>query len=162
MSINSFSDFKDDLYNAINDQIRFKKIKFDTWSALNRRHQHDSIMKKGSMSKTIMDADAPIIDVYIDRSGSWYDSDVQKGLEALAMLNEFEEAGQVVINKWYFSAILTQDAAEARDYSAGTRFDLCLDHLRKSGANNVVVITDSDSNSYIGNESTIDISGHVW
>lgn len=161
--------FKDNLFRAVQDQVDQMEDDVETWSALDRRHEDDpTIVKKGHILDDC-DADIPSINVYFDQSGSWSNSDIETGKRAISVINEFHENGEIKLNIFYMSAggIFT-DARLARADGRAEGWHAALQHIKDSGVKNVVVLSDSDLDSYewnnrpTGDNGRTIVDGCVW
>ena len=161
--------FKNTLYRCIKDQVDKYEDDIDSWAALDRRHEDDpSIIKKGSLLDDV-DGEIPTINVYFDQSGSWSSNDIEIGRRAISTINQFHERGQIKLNIFYISAAgVCTDAATARSKGGAEGWAAALDHIRKSGVKNAVILSDHDLDSYewsnrpTGNNGRTIIDGCVW
>jgi hypothetical protein len=163
--------FKNSLYRAVRDQVIAAEDEEETWSALNRRHEDDpSILKKGTHIEDVYDEEGiPTINVYFDQSGSWSDRDVEVGKSALRVINEYHERGEIKLQIFYMSAGgIFQKAEAARAFGAAEGWAAALQHIRESRVQNVIVLSDSDLDSYewnnrpTGNNGVTRVDGCVW
>ena len=142
---------------SINDFIkRAIGIKKDfSWSRPNRRYAGTGILAQG---KAIKPNPIPVINVYVDQSGSWGADDIAMGAKAMNVLKNYVDRGKIKVNTYYFSNNVHGDARSARN-EGGTEGQPILDHIRATHPDNVVVMTDSD----IGDCRTkIRVPGAVW
>ena len=162
--------FKNSLYRAISDQVAEYEDEEDSWAALDRRHEDDpSILKKGIILDDKYDGDLPTVNVYFDQSGSWGNSEIEIGMRAISVINEFHERNEIKLNIFYMSAggiFTTPEAARAEGGAEGW-YD-ALHHIRDSKVKNVVVLSDSDLDSYewnnrpTGDNGKTYVDGCVW
>lgn len=162
--------FEATLYSCINDQVDMVDDNEKSWSALDRRHEDDpTIFNKGVKHIEFEEESYPILNVYFDQSGSWSDYEVKIGQKAIATLAQFEEDGKLHLNPFYISAAGVCDtAAAARREGGAEGWHACLQHIVSSGANNVVILSDSDLDSFewsnrpTGNNGRVVVDGCVW
>lgn len=142
----SLAKFKSDLKKAIGDQIsRWQDVEEPTYSMPDRHHEDDGIMSPATRIDEVPDEDKPSVDVFIDQSGSWSDSDVKIALEAVRELIGFEEQNLLDLNIFYFSEFLSTDRAFARAHGRYECWDLIIEQINaKPKTKNVVMITDHD------------------
>lgn len=161
--------FKNTLYRCIKDQVEKYEDDVDSWAALDRRHEDDpSIIKKGSLLDDV-DGEIPTVNVYFDQSGSWSESDIAIGRRAISTINQFHEKGQIKLNIFYISAAgVCTDAATARRSGAAEGWAATLEHIRKSGVKNAVILSDRDLDYFehwnrpTGDNGRTIIDGCVW
>lgn len=163
--------FKTSLYRAMRDQVIESEEEEETWAVLNRRHEDDpTILKKGSrIEDTDDDEGIPTINVYFDQSGSWRDSEITIGEQAINVLKEFHNNKEIKLNRFFISegGVFTT-ASAARAFPGAEGWAACLKHIRESGVNNVVILSDDDLDSYeysnrpSGNNGKTIVSGCVW
>lgn len=101
----------------------------------------------------------PMINVYFDQSGSWTDDDVQLGLKAIGILNNYQKRGEIKLNIKFFSNTVHTSAAAARA-EGGTYVEAVMQDIIKTKPDNVIILTDSDSTS--DNLTPVQVPGAVW
>lgn len=138
--------FKVELKKAIGDQIsEMIEVEEETYSRVNRWHEEDDLALPGIRIDEIPENSKPTIDVYIDQSGSWTSADVRRGLAAIAEIAKLEEENLLKLKVYYFSAILSQDAAAARARGEYECWDMIIENiLAKPKTKNVIIMTDTD------------------
>lgn len=161
--------FKATLYRAVKDQVDEAEDEIETWAALDRRHEDDpSIIVKGKALDDL-DSDIPSINVYFDQSGSWSNADIEKGIRAISVINEFHERKEIKLNIYYMSAggIFTS-ASAARAHGGAEGWADALKHIRSTKVKNVIILSDDDLDSYewsnrpTGDNGRTIIDGCVW
>lgn len=162
--------FRSNLYRAIKDQVIAMEEDEESWAALDRRHEDDpSIIKKGYIKDDVFEEGIPTINVYFDQSGSWRDSDIEIGKRAISVINDFHEKGEIKLQIFYMSAggIFT-NAAAARADGRAEGWKAALDHIKSSKVKNVIILSDSDLDSFewcnrpTGNNGLTRVDGCVW
>jgi hypothetical protein len=153
------------------DQVIESEEDEETWAVINRRHEDDpTILKKGSrIEDTYEEEGIPTINVYFDQSGSWSDAEITIGEQAINVLKEFHNNDEIKLNRFYISAggVFTT-ASAARAFPGAEGWAACLQHIKDSGVNNVVILSDNDldffeySNRPTGNNGKTVVSGCVW
>ena len=130
-----------------------------TWRRQSRRYTGapDEILTKGHQwrkSKHI-----PIINVYFDQSGSWDESDIQEGVKALGVLNNYKDKGEIKLNVKFFANHVHTNASAARA-ERGT--DLCevFEDIKDTSPDNVIIMTDSDGDH--DRLPDVVVPGAVW
>lgn len=130
-----------------------------TYRKFNKNYASQGIIKKGISSR--YNGKIPVINVYFDRSGSFSTRpDKTRDAEnAISALNQYVQQGKLKINLYYASTDVFQDRKEAEDTGGGMDSDPVIDHIKATEPDNVIILTDSDSN--YGNE-TAEVPGAVW
>jgi hypothetical protein len=142
----------------------------ETWAALDRRHEDDpTIIKKGTIIDDSDDPTIPTINVYFDQSGSWSDTEIEIGRRAIRTIHEFEDRKEIKLKIYYISAGGVCDtSAEARRYGSAEGWHDTLQHIVSSKVKNVIVLSDSDLDSFewsnrpTGNNGKVVVDGCVW
>lgn len=142
----SLEKFKQDLKQAIGEQIgKWQEVEEPTYAKVDRHHEDDDMASPGYYVDEIPEEEKPSVDVYIDQSGSWQDSDVRIALNAVAELLKFEDEELLDLNIFYFSEFLSTDRAYARRHGRYECWDLIIEQIcAKPKTKNVVMITDHD------------------
>ena len=132
--------------------------------AINQQYEGEDILRKGTTYKTQEDKNAiPVIDVYFDCSGSFDEDDIKKGKRAIASIKQFEDAGEIKINLFYFANHVYNEFAPARAEGGTRAWKDILSNIVATKATNVVIITDSDMNRSAENfNQTVKVDGCVW
>ena len=159
----SMSDFKINFYRAIKDQIAKVQQSSNSWGVLNRRAEDQGFLKPGTTTRELPGDKIPTVDVYIDQSGSWDEQDVENGKKAISVISDFEAKKQVAVNLYYFSNNVYPDPESARAEGGTSAWNGILDNIQQTGAQNVVLITDTDMNGQAERSGrTVAVKGHVW
>jgi hypothetical protein len=163
--------FEASLYKAVADQVEQAEEDEESWAALDRRHDDDpTIIKKGHIIDD-GDTDIPSVYVYFDQSGSWTDSDIEVGMQAISTINEFHQNGQIKLQILYMAGTsVYKTAAEARRHGYAEGWHAALQHIKGSNAKNVVILSDSDLdhplldryNRPTGTNGRTVVDGCVW
>lgn len=160
-----FSRLKDDLLNAIADQVREFEEEEESWQDLDRRHDYDpNIIVKGKHLEDKQRIEVPTLDVFLDYSSSWTDYELKKGREVVAQLQEFVNDGLLKMNVYYFTDNIatTPETARAKYGSSTEAWEHIQNQVLNSGAKNVFIMTDSDM-QYQGNHGKkVLVDGCVW
>ena len=167
MDPNAYSnmeDFKIDIKQCIDSQVTRVKQAVKTYSMPNKRHAAagSPMVAKGVRRKTIEKKEAPLIAVFIDQSGSWGDGDVRRGKEAMSILDDLVKRGEIKVQYFFFSNNVHEIAADARAEGGTTAWPQVLKKIKEIGADNVVVMTDSDLASQSKPQTLVMVSGCVW
>lgn len=167
----SLEAFKIDFENAITEKVKGRsEYEDDTYAAINRRWAGTPVVRPGTRIEDKFDDDKPVIGVYIDQSGSWDDTDVERALDAISVVAQYAKDGEIEMHVMYFSNVLSQDQEYARRNGSTECWDWCLDDMEKYHINNVVFVTDSDINTDWGMTGrhgcirgrSLKIPGYVW
>lgn len=130
-----------------------------TWRAYNANYHNSGILRPGIQRERV--GKIPVIQIYIDQSGSWSEAEVAMGKEILQSIMEFERKGQIRSKVYYFADHIHSDAASARREGgthAGTEL---MEQLNAMKPDNVIVITDSDFD-WAGLNGSYTAPGGVW
>lgn len=167
-SFKGFQDFLNSLYRTIALQVHTNEVQDDSWSAINRRHSGTSVLQPGKRIQELPDKKIPVIDFYFDQSGSWSESDLKVGEEAVSRLADMEEKGQIKINIYYFANEVHTDAASARWEGGTMAWNEIVKNIVTTQATNVIIMTDSDMEDrwggYWSGEKALSytVPGYVW
>lgn len=154
--------FKINFYNAIRTQVDFTLQDYQTYNEINPEYEGEDIILKADVQKLLPEEAIPIVDVYFDCSGSWSDYDIALGKRAIASIKEFEDAGEIKLNIFYFSNHVYSTPGPARDEGGTTAWRDILNNISKTNATNVVIMTDSDMNGQAKYAGTVKVDGCVW
>ena len=142
--LKNLTSFKLNFYRAIKDQVDSAEDEDASWSAIDRRHEDDkSIIKKGIILDDVPN-DIPSIEVYFDQSGSWEADDIKIGIQAISVINDFAEKGEIKLDIYYFSNNVFSDAVSARAQGGTSAWIEILSNLKAHKAKNAIIVTDSD------------------
>lgn len=159
-TLSDISVFKSELLRCIGDQMKVSRRQADTYNKPNAKFAGTNLMVP--VSTTIERFEKPIINVYFDKSGSISERSLQKAVDALKDLDIYRRRKMCDYHIFFFASKVSDDA---NDVGAGTTaFPEILAHLKKTKANNAIIITDSDFD-YQTEFKTIepmDLKGCVW
>jgi len=157
-----FKDFGVDLFRAVKSQISTAKQPEDTYMRPNASYANSDYLMPGQDYPE--KRNIPVIDIYFDQSGSWDADDIQKGLDALASIRQFEIRKKVKVNLYYFADHLHDNPRSARWEGGTSGFDEVLQNIKNTQADNVIIMSDSDIESQTdwGRVSKVEIPGYVW
>lgn len=153
--------FSRSLDDFIANEVR--KQRTSTWNKPNMSYEGTGIYKKGrrnERSKKI-----PSINVYFDQSGSWNDRDIAVGMEAIGVLKNYIDRGEITMNLYYFSNNIYEDAAKARNDGGTGAGAKLIRHIQATQPDNVIVMTDHDIGTgwtEIYDAPKIRVPGAVW
>ena len=153
--------FSQSLDNFIKNETR--KRRTSSWNKPNMSYEGTGIYKKGRRNERTKKI--PSINVYFDQSGSWTDSDIAVGMEAIGVLKNYIDRGEITMNLYYFSNNIYDNAADARsDGGTGAGAKL-IQHIQTTRPDNVIIMTDDDiGNGWdeIYSAPKIKVPGAVW
>ncbi len=164
LSSMSQSKLKDDIFATIADQVRKYEQEEDTWQMPNRRYEDDPTMVvKGKRMEEVNRQDIPTIEVFLDYSGSWSTEDLIKGRDVVADLQEFVDDGKLILNIFYFTDDIATTPEGARAKGGGTSgWGHIVNQVISSGAKNVMIMTDSDMDTWGDHSKKVLVDGCVW
>lgn len=153
--------FQASIDNFIKNEI--KEMINPSWSKLNKTYNANTgriIMPGKQIQKT---GHIPVINVYYDQSGSWGQSDIELGNDAISVLKKYEDKGLIKINIYYFDTRVSDSSA---NMGHGTRGIPVIKHINETHPDNVVILTDSDipgqDDEEEWNKSFANVRGGVW
>ena len=163
-SFQGFQAFMDSLQRGIALQVSYEEERDDTWSAISRRNSGAGVLRQGQKINELPNKKIPIIDFYFDQSGSWDESDVEVGNQAVEALAKMQEDGKIKINIYYFSNHVHTDAASARAEGGTQAWNDIIRNIITTEATNVVVMTDSDMEDWWRGPKALSytVPGFVW
>ena len=140
----SLDEFSIDLFNAIDYQIDLVKQVYLSYEEPNAEYEDSDLIMRTEIEKEVPDEAWPIIDIYFDVSGSWTSQDIKTGMQAIASIKKFEDAGELVVNIFYWDDQVSNNQYLA-SYEGGTSgWQKVLANIRATNASNVMIMTDSD------------------
>lgn len=161
-SLQSFADFKKDFYRTIKEQVLEVQKKRDSYTKFNRRFDGEDVLVKGSTIDEYKLPQIPIIDIFLDCSGSF--SDFREQAKAIAsVLVYFEQRGEIKLNIHYCASEIYPTWQQAIDDGSTDFWDEMIQLIKQNGSTNVVLMTDKDEEYDAKNMANpIVIPGHVW
>lgn len=159
VSISPLDRFLDSLQRFIRDELGYGREA--TWKRPSKRTVPGSdVLSKGRARN--YNHKIPKLVVYFDQSGSWGEEDVRIGMQAIATLQQYEARGQLKIEVYYFAEHVHSNPNEARaEGGTGVGQEL-LDHIEEVGADNVIIMTDSDLDQQGDFSRKVTVDGAVW
>lgn len=151
--------FTRDLKTFVANQVA-KEVVTSTWRKYNSNYAGSGIIKQGHRTEKV--GKIPLINVYLDQSGSWGPQDVEIGLDALASLYGYEKKGLIKLQVYYFSNHLHSSAEEARQEGGTGAGAEMMQHIADTKPMNVVVMTDDDFDSWGLGNLNITVPGAAW
>ena len=133
-----------DLNKLIKTEI--KKITKSDWSKYNKKADGTGLLKPGKSQRR--NPSIPKLYVYFDQSGSWRPSDIEIGKQAISTLNAFVKKKKLIIELFYFGERLTTTPGYDANGPGWECFDKVAEHIKKFKPDNVIIMTDSDGDSY--------------
>ena len=164
MSASNQSKLKDDIFETIADQVRKYEEEEETWQVLNRRYEDDpNMVVKGKRIEDFDRQDVPSIDIFLDYSASWSETELIKGRDVVADLQEFVDEGKLKLNIFYFTDDIATTPEGARAKGTGTQaWGHIMNQIINSGTKNVMIMTDSDMNTWGDHSKKVLVDGCVW
>lgn len=133
-----------------------------TWKRFSKNYSDSEIIRKGTARNVA--GHIPIINVYFDQSSSWDADKIKVGEQAIATLNKYVQRNEVKIKVFYFSDEIFTDLSSGLAQQATSAGPDIVEHIRDTHADNVIIMTDSDTNSQGKwyNVSPVTVPGAVW
>lgn len=150
--------FLDSLQMFIRDELSYQRAA--SWKHPSKKQSPGGIISKGKARS--YNVEVPKINVYFDRSGSWDDSKIKVGQQAVASLKDLEKKGKIKIGVYYFADHVHSTPEEAEAEGGTGACQEILDHIKATKANNVIVMTDSDMDYQGAFTNPVKVSGAVW
>ena len=163
VSLEPMTNFVLDLNRAIKKQTSSEGKDTDTYTRFNRTSSAIGNIYRPGVSQVTPKKDVPIIHVYYDRSGSWYDPrKTEAGDKALRTLDKkYVKTGKIKIKVFYASSLVSANRQEAEAGGVGMYGQPVIDHINQTKPDNVIIMTDSDP-EYSDMTSTATVKGCVW
>lgn len=136
-----------------------KPTRNTTWKKYNGNYDGSGIIRPGHRYDKI--GKIPVIQIYVDQSGSWSEEEIKLAKDILVSIREFEIKHLIKSEVYYFADHIHSIAKEARDEGgtgAGTEL---MEQLNTMKPENVIVITDADFD-YWGMSGSYTAPGGVW
>lgn len=164
--VGTLDEFKINFYNAIKHQVEMVIQEYQSYNEINAEYESEDVIMKADLTQEIPEEVIPVIDIYFDVSGSWDSEDIDIGKKAIATVKEFEDAGEIKLNIFYFSNGVSNTFESTRAlYGTGTHgWREVLKNIKATEAQNVMIMTDDDIED-IGNAKsgpTLKVDGCVW
>ena len=164
--VGTLEEFKLNFYNAIKHQVEMVTQEYQSYDEINAEYESEDIIMKADLTQTVPEEVIPVIDIYFDVSGSWEPEDIEIGKKAVATVKEFEDAGEIKLNIFYFSNGVgtTFEGTRAR-YGKGTSgWKDILQNIKATEAQNVLIMTDDDIEDLKDAKQgpTCKVDGCVW
>ena len=165
-SISTIDRFKYTMDYFVKGQIQRAKTK--SWKQSDMRYEGSGIMRRGKAYTT--DTKIPKINVYFDQSGSWGPEDIRVGEEAIGVLNNYVDRGEITIDLYYFANHIHDNPVECQiEGGTGAGREL-MEHIADTQPDNVIVMTDSDFDWYVKHDyetavnkgPRVIVPGAVW
>lgn len=163
-SLGDFASFSADLFKAISTQVKQAKHKSDTYRRPNASYAGTDYLLPG---KDYLDKkQVPVIAVYFDQSASWGAAEIQKGIEAIACLHQFQKQKKLKIKLFFFADHLHDDPDDCRREGGTSGFPEVLAHINNPAnkIQNAIILTDSDIQGQTrwGSQPVVSVPGCVW
>lgn len=136
-----------------------KSQRTTSWKKYNGNYDGSGIVRPGNRYEKV--GKIPVLQIYLDQSGSWTDDDVKLANNILRSISEFERKKQLKTEVYYFSNHVHSDAQSARMEGGTAAGEEMMQQLTVQKPDNVVVITDSDFDNY-GMTTNYTAPGGVW
>lgn len=144
--VGTLAEFEINFYNAIKNQVETVIQDYKSYSAINAEYESEDVIMKADLTQEIPEEVIPIVDIYFDVSGSWTQADIDIGKKAIAVVKEFEDAGEVKLNIFYFGDEVSSNYSSVA--GGGTYgWQKILKNIKATGAQNIMVMTDDDIES---------------
>ena len=131
-----------------------------TWKKINTVYARSSIVRPARAR--VEAKKIPLINVYFDRSGSFsgYPEKTRAAEEIIKLLNKYVKQGKLKVELYYGAVHVHTDKEAAEREGGGMESGPVLEHIKKTKPDNVIVLTDSDSEVY--GKEVVTVPGAVW
>ena len=156
----SMQKFRQSLNRFIANQV--KEIRDRTYKREDPSYEGSGIIRPGRMIDD--NTKIPKINVYFDQSASWGSNDIKLGEEAIGILNNYVDRGEIEIDLYYFANHIHDTPEPARqERGTGAGADLIY-HIMSTKPDNVIVMTDADFDHFgdVAEAPEIKVPGAVW
>lgn len=143
-NMKSYADFKEAITRFCRNLKNEASQRNRSWSRMDRKNQNPRIMRQGK--KNTPSGDVPIINVYLDCSGSCtpYHDDI---MNVAKMLSDLQNKDHLCMcNIYYFADTMSTNKSTVGWCNSWGGADLAK-HIEETGADNIIVCTDGDTNS---------------
>lgn len=140
--------------NLIKKQTSIGRDK--TWTRFNKKYAQTSLIKPGSSRSR--EAYKPLLNVYFDMSGS-VEPYVEQTKKALNTLNQYLRQGKIKLNIKYVTTFISSNPKDMT--GGGADGDLIMQDILETKPDNVVIMTDGDSNSGAASFNQVILNGGV-
>lgn len=158
-------DLSNDVIKCISDQIQRAKQEIKSFTFYNMKSEDKGVILKGSKKRVIPQEIIPSITVFFDRSMSWSKFEQQAVSDFMKFLEKKKEVGEIILNKFYFSSIVTDDPNDSRLGHNTGAWEEIIKKIKETGTKNVFLMTDNDMvNQGASNPgaSRVIVDGFVW
>ena len=154
--------FSHEIFSCIKSQITMVLRQVPSYLALSKRQLAGiDVIEPGVVSEYIKEKDIPSIDVYYDQSGSWDESAIAAGNNAISCLNYFVKKKLCKINIYYFAEHIGTVNDETVIGQGTYAWPEIMHNIEVKKPQNVIIMTDSDRKDLAGKES-YRVKGAVW
>lgn len=145
-------------------EVGVSRVRQRTWAKPSRKGDNSptQLARKGTRHRDDKNGKIPSINFYFDQSGSWNDSDIDRGMTIVNQLLQYEKEGLLKIRIYYFAEGVYDDPAKARAEGGTGATHKIIDHAIKTQADNVVVMTDDDMDGQGYFDTSYKAPGAVW
>jgi hypothetical protein len=154
--------FKINFYRSIKDQVDRVEDDEETYARINAPMDDAGVIRPGERLNDLP-GDIPSVDLYFDRSGSWTSDEqaIKIGKEAVATIKQFADRGEIKLNVYYFSSILTTNENDPALGRGTHAWELIIQNIKQNKTKNVVLMTDDDMEMQARDSSVCVVPGEV-
>lgn len=156
-----FRDFALDLYWAIKSQIAEARTPEDSYNRLDPTYANSDLLMPGQVY--LDKNEIPLINVYFDRSGSLTSEDIERGKDAVSILDGLQRKKKLKYKLYWFASHVSDDPQKVGIETKA--FPELLQHVKDTKANNVIIFTDKDFDKQSGDLDRlpyVKVKGCVW
>lgn len=136
-----------------------KSQRTTSWKKYNGNYDGSGIVRPGNRYEKV--GRVPVIQLYLDQSGSWNDNDIKIANDIVNSIADFQRKNLIKIQVYYFSDNIHNNAEDARAEGGTSAGQAILNQLNEQKPENVIIITDGDFD-YYGLSSEYTAPGGVW
>jgi len=143
------------------DAIEVANLK-NTWSKPNRHHTNDSVIMPETFWGTDDEIELPVYVAFMDCSGSFSKSDINKELNILNKLKQYEEDGALRLVIKYFADNVHDTYGPAVAEGGTSAGPDIYDWVKQNQPANLIIMSDSDLEGQCDYDPTLVLDGNVW
>lgn len=153
-----------DLSDTIKNEITMAEVEAQSYREINPEYEGEDIIMKADVTDLQPKENKPNIAFFFDMSGSWVDDGnaVELGKRFVATLTDYVKRGELNLDVYYFSDIITNDPTDSRLGKGTHAWQEILSTIKNNDIKNVVIMTDCDMEKDATAGPTCTVEGTVW
>ena len=161
--LSGIDDFEIDFENCIRDQVEMVVQDYLTYDEINPEYELEDVIMKAEAQRMIPDEVIPSVAVFFDQSSSWSSSDIKKGEQAIATVKQkYVDTGLCKLDLFYFSDIVVTNRNSSALRNGTEAWPDIIRTIAGNDPKNVIIMTDSDMNTWNNHGESYTVEGCVW